>query len=38
MPEMPLRQPGFTFSASEPFTKYKKKKTNKQKFKETMMY
>ena len=37
MPEMPLRQPGFTFSASEPFTKYKKK-TNKQKFKETMMY
>ena len=32
MPEMHLRQPGFTFSACEPFTKNKEKI---QKFKET---
>ena len=27
MPEMHLRQPGFTYSACEPFTKNKKKNT-----------
>ena len=32
MPEMPLRQPGFTYSTCGPFTKNKKKM---QKFKET---
>ena len=32
MPEMPLKQPGFTYSACEPFTKNKKRI---QKFKET---
>ena len=33
MPEMHLRQPGFTYDASEPFTKNKKRK---EKFKETV--
>ena len=32
MPEMHLKQPGFTYSASEPFIKNKKRT---QKFKET---
>ena len=32
MPEMHLKQPGFTYSACGPFTKYKKRI---QKFKET---
>ena len=33
MPQMHLRQPGFTYNASRPFTKTKKKR--KQKLKET---
>ena len=32
MPEMPLKQPGFTYSACKPFTKSKERI---QKFKET---
>ena len=31
MPEMHLRQPGFTYSACGPFTKKKKTKTKKKK-------
>ena len=34
MPQMHLRQPGFTYNASRPFTK-KKKEKRKQKLKET---
>ena len=35
MPEMHLRQSGFTYSACGPFTKNKNKKKKIQKFKET---
>ena len=35
MPEMHLRQPGFTYSVCGPFRKTKERNLKKQKFKET---